>query len=98
MRLTVFNLFVIATMGCSSVERPNADICVINAPGLKLTCYNMRNDYDNSGNLKPGVQPHFKQTVTLYDVNKFITMSPDDFSELKAYVGELKDEYERGCK
>lgn len=100
MHWTDFKILVLclAFIGCTKVERPNADECVINAPGSKITCYNMKNDYDEHGNLKPGVEPHFKSMLTTYDVNKYITMSPEDFAELKAYVAKLRDEYERGCQ
>ena len=49
---------------CSSVPRPNADFCTVNAPALHQACYNLRDDYNGDGHLKPGVQPHFKPCPT----------------------------------
>jgi hypothetical protein len=83
---------------CAQIKRPDADICVLNAPGAKLTCYNLKDDYDDDGNIKPGAKPHFLPAPTLESINKSIVMSPAHFSLLKAYVKKLREEYENGCK
>ncbi len=83
---------------CAQIKRPDADLCLINYPGKKLTCYNLARDYGEDGNIKPGVQPHFKPAPDLESVNKHVIMSPQDFGKFKAYVKKLREEYENSCK
>ena len=94
--LVVSSSFLLAS--CAKIARPDIDLCLVNAPGKKLTCYNFKNDFNDSGQIKPGVQPHFKPAPDLEALNKHVIQSPDDFVKMKAYVKKLREEYEQGCK
>lgn len=47
--------------GCahSQVPRPDIDVCEINVPSLHKRCFNLRDDYDDNGMLKPGARAHY---------------------------------------
>lgn len=45
---------------CGGVDRPDADVCIANVLALHQSCYNLRRDYEDSGQLKQGAKPHFK--------------------------------------
>lgn len=83
---------------CAKITRPDMDLCVINAPGKKLTCYNFKNDFGDDGQILPSAKPHFKPAPTIESVNKHVAIDPDGFGKLKAYVKLLREEYEKGCK
>lgn len=89
---------LLVLQSCAKIARPDADWCVTNVPGRKQTCYNIKNDYNDSGQLKPGAQPHYKPMPDLESINKHVIMDPDSFVKLKAYVKLLREEYDRGCK
>lgn len=75
--------------GCG-IPRPDSDLCVVNAPGQYQICYNLKRDYDSKGRRKPDAKPFFKPAHTIEDLNKNISMDPDSFARLKAYVNKLK--------
>lgn len=54
--LVVFSSLMAA---CASIPRPNADTCTANVPALHLRCYNLRDDYDGNGELRPGARAHY---------------------------------------
>jgi hypothetical protein len=100
MRLVTFWVASSAILlaSCANIKRPDADLCVVNAPGKKLTCYNLEKDYNDDGQIKPGIQPHFKPATDLDALNKHVAMSAADFAKFKAYIKKLREEYESGCK
>lgn len=91
MRLTVCSLLLLAA--CRSLpQRPDTDICVNNPQLEHKKCYNLRRDYDEEGQLKPGAVPSFKPLLSLADVEKDISTDPDGWANLKAYIRQLRDE------
>ena len=83
---------------CAGIQRPDALICVLNAPGKKLTCYNTRTDFNSEGYIKPGAKPSFHPIEGIQDINKYILMSPNDWVKIKAYIKKLREEYESSCR
>lgn len=95
MRLLATLLIICSLYSCARIPKPNTDLCVINAPGQHLSCWNLKTDYNDNGQIKPGVKPKIKVANSLNDVNKFIVTDPDGFAELKAYIKLLREEYQR---
>jgi hypothetical protein len=83
---------------CSSIKRPDTNLCVVNAVASHLTCYNMLRDYQDDGMIKPDAKPTIIPVDDLSDLNKFITTDPEGFARLKLYVKELRTYYQNGCK
>lgn len=92
LHLTAYSL----VFGCS-IQRPDTDLCVVNAPDRHQKCYNLKKDYNDDGKLNPSAKPTFKPAVTVEDLNKNICTDPDGFANLKTYVKELRHAYEQ-CK
>lgn len=84
--------------GCALIQRPDSNICVMNAPAQHMKCYNLKRDYNDDGTLKPTAKPTFRQFRIIDDGNKYISMDPDSFAQLKAYIKLLREEYQKGCK
>lgn len=85
-----------------AVQRPNTDLCTVNAPAGHRKCYNMADDYTDKGRLKPGATPVYRSNKTIADLNKFLVVdSPtgtiDGQENLKVYLNELREEGEKRC-
>lgn len=93
--LVSFSLLLIS---CAKITRPDMDLCVVNAPGKKLTCYNFKEDFGDDGQIKPSAKPHFKPAPDIASINKHVAIDPEGFGKLKAYVKLLREEYEKGCR
>jgi predicted small lipoprotein YifL len=83
-------LAVFSLSGCGTLERPDSNVGVVNAPLRHLKYYNLKTDYDSNGILLPGAVAKFKTLQTLDDLNKYICMDPNSFANLKAFLNELK--------
>lgn len=95
MRLMAFSLLI----ACScAIQRPDTDLCIVNAPAEHLKCYNMLRDYDDRGNLKSGAQATFRPAHSVRDINKYLATDPKGLANLKTYIGQLRDEYENRCQ
>lgn len=79
----------ILVTGCA-IARPNTDMCVVNAKAQHEKCYNLNRDYDNNGKLNPSAKPLFKPAVTVLDLDKNVCTDPDGWSNVKAYIRELR--------
>lgn len=93
----IFNaLFLAGLVGscASGVERPDTDLCLSNVPKLHELCTNLKRDYDDNGELKPGVKPQVRQykdeAEMLAALNKKTCTDPNGLANLKAYVRELR--------
>lgn len=84
--------------GCASIPRPNSNLCIVNVPGLRENCLNLKDDYDSLGRIRVGTRFKVKQFSTaeelLNDLNKNTCMDPDSLAELKAFIKKLREEYE----
>lgn len=89
--------FSFAIMGCSTIERPNTDVCLVNAPGATRKCYNLSTDYNDDGTLKPNAHAVYKPTVNISDINKNTCIDPDGLANLKAYIQKLRIAYQQQC-
>ena len=94
--LTTF--LIIFEVGCVTVQRPDTDLCVVNAGAGHLKCYNMKKDFDDQGNRKPDAAATFKPAKTVDDLNKFVCTDLQGFENLKIYLNELKAAAQRSCK
>lgn len=93
---------------CSAIPKPAIDGCIINAPNENRKCYNFATDFNDDGSLKAGAVPKYHVNATVNDLNKaFILDSDYDDSNvppnhyedalaaLKAYIKQLRTEYDR---
>lgn len=94
--------------GCATLKKPDVDIMLVNAASKKRCGYNLRNDYDDSGNLKAGVKPVCRKNESLADLNKAVLFDKDPagnvhhfedaLAEMKAWIKNLREAYDRDCK
>lgn len=87
--------FSLLASGCG-IQRPDTDICIVNAPNKVRKCYNMRKDYTNEGKIKADAKPFYKPANTVDDLNKVLTVDNDHngIENLKIYINELR----QACK
>ena len=83
---------------CSSIERPDAYLCGVNAKSMQLRCYNLKSDFDRNGVLKDSAQPMIKPIKSVIDLNAGVYVTPSDFEKIKVYVREMKAYYDKNCK
>lgn len=101
--MTLLMAFNILLSGCSTIKKPNTDLCIVNAPAKHRKCYNLKTDYDDNGKLKPGAAPVYRSNVTVDDLNKATLIdSPtgfeDGLADLKSYIKKLREAYEEQCR
>lgn len=87
-KLPILALITYSLTGCS-VDLPKTDLCIANAPGQQLGCYNIHDDYqivNKQLQLKPGAQKHYKPLVTIEDVNKWTCIDPISWSNAVAFL------------
>src|ERR1019366_3139289 len=61
--------------GCG-INRPDTNICIVNAPAKNRKCYNLLRDYDDTGALKKGAVPQYRANLTIDDLNKALIIDP----------------------
>lgn len=91
--LIISSLIVLAS--CASIERPNAELCIVNAPALHLKCYNLSEDYHSSGKLKNNATAKYLPAKTVEDLNKGVWMSNNDWAQVKGWIRQLRKAYEQ---
>lgn len=102
MRFVSFSL-ILALSGCAGVARPDIDIVIVNAPGKRAKGYNMKDDYDNDGVLKPGAVPKYYPAEKIEDLNKWYCINSKDGpvqagARMSAYLKKVREEIKNGCK
>lgn len=70
----------------------------MNAPAESRRCYNLKDDYTDDGDLKPGAQAKTRLNKTISDLNKATVIdSPTGFEDglagIKTYIRQLREEY-----
>ena len=95
--MRLMTLLMVCSCACSTIPRPDTNLCVVNVPGKHLKCYNLKRDYDGDGNRNPDAKPTIVPISSLNDLNKFIATDPDGFANLKAYVQKIREEYNNKC-
>lgn len=83
-------------IGCG-VERPDTTISIINAGAFEMAGFNLKEDYNEDGSLKPGVKPRVRQISSLVDVDKHACTDPVGLANLKAYIKKVREEL-ANCK
>jgi hypothetical protein len=96
MRLMILCL-TFSLSACASIKRPDTTLYGVNAKAKKVRGYNLLEDYDNTGTLKPGVKPREKSLLGIGDLNAWICTDPKGFENLKTYVEEIRKAYEQNC-
>lgn len=97
MRLrTLLTASSLALVSCGGPERPDTNLCIVNAKARHKSCFNMKRDYDDQGNLLPGVKPSIVPIASLDDLDKNLAVDPDGSANLKAYIQKLR-ERDGGC-
>lgn len=84
---------VFSAFGCG-IERPDTELCIVNAPGLVEKCYNLKEDYDDTGHLKLDATPLYRELHSVQDLNKHLCVDPEGTVNLKAFIKELREAYE----
>lgn len=84
-------LFLMIFSGCAgSIERPDAPICVANAPKKYVKCYNLKTDYRDDGKRIAGAKPTYYRLATVEDVNKWTMTTQHGFGEIRKTLGEAR--------
>lgn len=91
MRLVKYSLLLLLA-GCAT-SRPDTDLCGINALAGHKKCYNLKNDYDEEGNLKHSATPKIIPINSINDLNKNICTDPQGFENLNIYLQQAKQAY-----
>lgn len=96
MRLTTLwvTCSLILAAACATIERPDSELCIVNAPLKRRKCYNLRHDYDDSGNLIPEATPSYAPVESVEDLNKHTTMDPESWTRFRAYLKKLREQYQ----
>jgi len=84
-------LIILLIISSACATRPDADICVVNAPAAHLKCYNLMHDYNLDGTLKGSARPTYKRAETVQDLNKGVWMSNEDWAIVKAWIQRLRE-------
>ncbi len=95
-------LLVAFSLSACAIQRPNSDVCIINAPSGWRKCYNLRTDYDDNGILKKDAKPTYRLNPDITYLNKALVIDSssgfeDGIAFLKTYINQLRDRYEQ-CK
>jgi len=97
-------LTISSLAACGGIDRPDAAMCVANAPGKHSKCYNLKNDFHDDGKRKADAKAFYYRLETVQDVNKMVFTTPDGFGEIKKtlaatrrYIAQLQKDLER-CK
>jgi hypothetical protein len=98
MRALILLLVISSLVGCAGVQRPDANICGINAVSSNLRCYNIKNDYSNDGTLDPKAKPVIIPLSGLNDLNAGLYFSPLDLEKLKVWIGDMRNWAKAHCK
>lgn len=88
----------ILLVGCAGVQRPDADICGVNASASKLHCYNLKKDYSNDGTLLANSVAKDKPISSLQDLNAGIYFSPTDVEKVKVWISDMRAWAKDHCK
>lgn len=92
---------------CSSIERPNIFVGIVNPELHQIEGYNFKKDFDDDGHIKPEAKPSFYPLQDLSSMAKAFTIWVDDDPEnpfvtalerFKVYTGRLRDEYKNHCE
>ncbi len=93
---TVFSLLLLVS--CAGVERPDALVCVVNAPAENIKCYNLKEDYYETGKLKKSAKAKYFKANDVYDLNKGVWISNNDWAKVKVWINQLKEAEKRRLK
>jgi hypothetical protein len=101
---SIYSLLVLGMflpfLGCASVQRPDADICGINFAADKpahLTCFNIKNDFDNAGVLLPTAKAHQKLIGKPQSLNAGKYMSKEDWPKFQIWLQDMRDYATNHC-
>lgn len=95
MRLMILCL---AFSGCATIAKPDANLCVVNAPAQHLKCYNLKTDYTDDGNIRASAKAKYFRSESVEDLNKGVWMSNGDWAKVKGWIRELRKAYEEQGK
>ena len=89
--LIIFSGCVTGSMKPShDVERPDADLCFINATLKHKKCYNLKADYNQDGSRKPSAKARFYPLPDVSAIDSNVCADPKSFEALKAYFNLLR--------
>lgn len=72
-------------------DRPDSNLCFVNAPLEHCKGWNLSRDYDDDGNRKPDAKPFYRPAKTVQDLNKNACMDEESYVNLVIYLRELRD-------
>lgn len=91
MRLLIALLISFSFIACSTVKRPDTDLCIVNAPVEHMKCYNLLRDYNDAGERDPLAKPSYREAKSVSDLNKYTCTDVPGLAHLKIYIQELRD-------
>ena len=95
MRLPIFfaSLSLLMT-GCLERERPDTNVFVVNVPAMHLKGYNLKRDYNENGDLKPGAKAMIIPISSLQDLNKKVVTDANGYANLMSSYRTLRQDLE----
>lgn len=84
--LAIFSLWL---AGCSSIQLPQARLCIADPIRARFICYDMATDYtvvNNQLQLRPGAQATYPPLRTTNDVKFWTCTAPNDWAAIKAWA------------
>lgn len=94
-RLTILSITCNALVGCTGVQRPDADICGVNFAIDKpahLTCFNIKSDFNGDGTLKAGAKSHQKLIGAPQSLNAGKYISKEDWPKVQVWLQDMRDQ------
>jgi len=80
-------------LAACSISRPDSDLGIVDAPRSQFLYYNLKEDYDDSGQLKPGAEMKVRMLESLQSVDRYTCLDPDSAANLKAYVQKVRERF-----
>lgn len=89
-------LSLVFSLAACGIPRPDADLCIVNAPNKNRKCYNLKRDYRDDGTLRPGAIPTYRPNPTVEELNKSLIIDSADGPEegiarVKAWIKKLRE-------
>ena len=101
MKLMMLVLIALSICSCSQIQRPDADICVVNYATDKLphlTCFNIKRDYNDDGSLKADAKPVKKLIKTPQSLNAGKYISKEDWPAFQVWIQDTRDWAKGHCQ
>jgi len=99
----LLKVFLASTLvvGCGGIKAPDARWGLVNPAGKEVVSYNLKNDYaysEDGMKLKAKAKAVYLPVESLWDMEGWVCMPPQDFARARATVEKLISRHQEGCK